>query len=200
MGGVRDGYSNFKFFEVIGPRSSLGAQITGVAADKRGFETLTFVFGINIDVSGVVSGDHGGETSMYFMRMQHGNSNAAGTVVYSNCLASNMLVDMTFGAYSDVSVTSYGWLDLLSTGSGINEGICAHFGIGTGGTWANVESTPWAAGYIGPRRWARLLFSCSAVGDISAVGVYAIAILGLPGQWPINLIKRTVDEGVTGLS
>ena len=200
MGGVRDGYSNFKFFEVIGPRSAAGTQLTGIAVDTRGFETVTFVFGINLDVSGTVSGAHGAETSQYFMRMQHGVSNAAGTVVYSNCQASHMLFDMTFGgAFSDVSVTSYGWLQTNSTGSGINEGICAHFGIVAAASFANIESQPWAAGYIGTRRWARLMFSCSAVGDVSAVGVYAIAICGLPGQWPVNLIKRTVDEGVTGL-
>ena len=196
MGGVRDGYSNFKFYDVIGPRSSNGAQaITGGAVDRRGYETVTFIFGVNADVSGTVSGDVGTYVSNYFMRMQHGESNAAGTIVYSNCQASQMLFDMTYGGTaSGLSITSYGWLQLLSTGSGINEGICAHFGVGQS-MWSTVESKVWGAGYVGTRRWVRLIFSCSAADDVSAVGVFAAAILGLPGQWPVNDIKRDVTRG-----
>ncbi|KKK95725.1 hypothetical protein LCGC14_2669910, partial [marine sediment metagenome] len=94
MGGVRDGYSNFRFFEALAPSTYDGttfASLTGATVDRRGlnagenYETLTFV---------VHAGEGSRETSAQvsvdscaWIRMQHGTSNAAGTVVWSNVSA-----------------------------------------------------------------------------------------------------------------
>jgi hypothetical protein len=206
MGGVRDGYSNFRFFEVISPVQTIGTQVTGATVDKQGYETLTFLHAIVFDndasatVSTVAPGSAG---SGYYLRMQHAVSNAAGTVTWSNCEASNMLVDVTMsGQFSGVS-TSMGWMIGVggtSCGSGLSEGICFHFGVSetaAGGQSTQlqyVESRVWAAGYIGPRRWARVLLSCSggpAAAEVSSVTFACFAVLGLEANWPVNLIKRS---------
>ena len=196
MGGIRDGYSNFKFFEAISPGSTIGVQaITGETIDRRGYETVLFTFGMDASISGKASGDYPDYMSGYFLRMQHGESNPAGTVVWSNCVASQMLFDMTFGGVlSGLSVTSYGWLQTTSCGSGIDEGVCCHFGVGQSNL-SVLEDKVLGAGYTGTRRWVRLMLSCSAAADVSTVGFFAQAILGLPGEWPVNAIKRDVTSG-----
>jgi hypothetical protein len=190
MGGVRDGYSNFKFFDVIAPDTTNGAQaVSGVPVDKQGYETITFLFAIKTDVSGTVSGAYPSVYSGYFLRMTHGNSNAAGVVVYSNCQASHMLIDVTMsGQMSGVSDTSMGWMQGNSNGSGVSEGIFFHFGISQSFI-SYIESKVWAAGYIGDRRWIRVHLSCSAAADVSTIGFACFAIGGLEANWPINDIK-----------
>jgi len=190
MGGVRDGRANFKFFDVIGPRSTIGVQaITGATVDKQGYETLTFVFAMNADVSGTVSGVYPSTLSGYFLRMQHAVSNAAGALVWSNCVASQMLVDVTIsGQLSGASDTSWAWMHKNSIGSGIEEGVCMHFGV-IPADLSYIESKWWAAGYRGTRRWVRVILSTSAAADVSAIGFACLAILGLEANWPINEVK-----------
>ena len=209
MGGVRDGYSNFRFFEEIAPTNTLAAQITGATVDKQGYETITFLHAMKFDIStstaasAVASGASPGSAgSGYYLRMQHAVSNAAGTLVWSNCVASNMLCDVTMsGVMSGVS-TSMGWMRGVggtSCGSGLSEGICFHFGVSAASA-ANstqlqyIESRVWAAGYIGPRRWARVLLSCSgapAAAEVSSVQFACFAVLGLQADWPVNFVKRS---------
>ena len=210
MGGVRDGYSNFRFFSVISPQATNGAQFTGSPIDRQGYETVTFLHGITFDVSDQVStAQPGSAGSGYFLRMQHGKSNAAGTVVWSNCQASHMLVDVTMsGAMSGVS-TSMGWMAGMtgtSQGSGLNEGCCFHYGVSVASQvnstqLQHVESKVWAAGYIGERRWARVLLSCSGAptaAEVSTVGFACFAVLGLEADWPVNAIKRNPDSDLAG--
>jgi len=214
MGGVRDAYSNFRFFEAIQPTLTNGAQITGATVDKQGYETLTFLHGMKFDIltsaSTVLSGAMPGSAgSGYFVRMQHGESNAAGTVVWSNCQASHMLVDVTMSGTQSGTGTSMGWMAGMtgtSQGSGLNEGTCFHYGVsatpGTGSTQLQyVESKVWAAGYVGQRRWVRVLLSCSGAptaAEISSVFFYCAAVLGLEANWPINQVKRNPDSTTAG--
>lgn len=212
MGGVRDGYSNFRFFDVIQPDNTAGAQITGNTVDKQGYETLTFLHAIKFDVSGQVSTVAPGSAgSGYYLRMQHATSNAAGALTWSNCEASNMLVDVTMsGHFSGVSTTSMGWMGGIggtSRGSGLSEGICFHYGVSetaAGGQSTQlqyVESHVWAAGYVGPRRWVRVLLSCSGgptAAEVSTVGFACFGILGLEANWPVNLIKRSANGAPAG--
>jgi len=206
MGGVRDGYSSFRFFEAIQPNFTNGLHITGATIDRQGYETLTFLHGMNFDittsastqVSGAMPGSAG---SGYFVRMQHGLSNAAGTVIWSNCQASHMLVDVTMsGQMSGVSDTSFPWMAGMagtSQGSGLAEGCCFHYGISTNTNTllSYVESKVWAAGYIGDRRWVRVLLSASQTtgldAETSGVFFYCAAVLCLEADWPINLVKRS---------
>jgi len=199
MGGVRDGYSNFKFFNAIAPQSiNAAAGFAGETIDRQGYETVTFLHAITVDTSGVVSGAFAGSAlSGAWLRMQHGESNAAGTVVWSNCQKSQMLFDETLeGQMSGVTGLSWGFMagvDGTSCGSGPDEGTFMYYGV-SNSYISYIESHVWAAGYIGTRRWVRINLSASAAAENSAFVFAAFCVLGLEANWPINAIKR----GATG--
>ncbi len=197
MGGVRDGYSNFGFFTAIQPDTTNGVvSINGEAIDKQGYEAVTYLHAMKFDVSGTVSGAAPGSVlSGYWLIMQHGNSNAAGAVTWSNCQASHMLFDITMsGQMSGVSDTSWGYMagipGATSCGSGPAEGVFFFYGV-SNSYISYVESHVWAAGYVGPKRWTRICLSASAAAEVSTVGFAAFAVLGLEADWPINFVKRS---------
>ena len=205
MGGVRDGYSNFKFFEALAPQSFAGAGTAGASVDKQGYETLTFVVHAG-EISGIASNQESTVSCAYF-RMQHGTSNAAGTVVWSNCSAEHILVDLrlsddgtVLGLATGLNTSGYTSTNMAavctnSAGSGIANGTFFCIGGLSGSVGAGLqswwESKAVAAGYIGDHRWVRVNISTSTVGDVSALGVGAIAILGLEANWPVNTVRRT---------
>jgi len=196
MGGVRDGYSNFKFFNAIAPLNRSAVSVNGETIDRQGYETVTFIHAMGFDASGVVSGGQPGSAlSGYWIRMQHGESNAAGTVVWSNCQTSHMLFDETLeGQMSGVGATSWGFMagiGATSCGSGPAEGVCMFYGV-SNSFISYVESHVWAAGYVGTRRWVRICLSASAAAEVSTVAFAAYCILGLEANWPINAVKRAV--------
>jgi hypothetical protein len=207
MGGVRDGYSNFRFFEALAPQSFSGTAITGATVDRRGlnagenYETVVFVVHVG-EISGVASANQSVQ-SCGWIRMQHGTSNAAGTVVWSNCSAEQILTDIrrnnddTVLGTADGTTTeglgsnSYGLMAVSNAGSGIANGTFFCLGGLSADLQSMWESKAIAAGYIGDHRWVRLVVSASAAGEASALGIAAIAILGKPGDWPVNTVRRT---------
>jgi hypothetical protein len=209
MGGVRDGYSNFRFFEALAPQSFSGTAVTGATVDRRGlnagenYETVTFIVHAG-EISGVASAAQSVQ-SCGWMRMQHGTSNAAGTVVWSNCSAEHILTDIrrhgddtVLGAAggsttATLGSNSYGLLAVSNAGSGLAAGTFFCLGGVSADNQSWWESKAIAAGYVGDHRWVRLIVSASAAGEVSALGIAAIAVLGLPGAWPVNTVRRT-DE------
>ncbi len=205
MGGVRDGYSNFKFFEALAPETFDGttaASLTGADVDRKGYETLTFVV-------------HGGEgsregsaqisvTSCAWIRMQHGNSNAAGTINYQNCSTKDILIDIMISddgtvlhAGNGLNTSGFlsgsmGILNVSSAGSGLAGGTIFCLGGLSADLQSWWESKAHPAGYIGDKRWVRLVVSVSDVGDTSTVALAAIAILGNEADWPVNTVRKTV--------
>jgi len=205
MGGVRDGYSNFKFFEALAPSTYDGttaATFTGADVDKQGYETLTFVV-------------HGGEgsreasaqisvTSCAWIRMQHGNSNAAGTINYQNCSAGDILIDVmmsddgnVLGLATGANTSGFlsgsmGILNASAAGSGLAGGTIFCLGGLSADLQSYWESKAVPAGYIGDKRWVRLVVSVSDAGDTSTVALAAIAILGKEAVWPVNMVRKTV--------
>jgi len=202
MGGIRDGYSNFRFFEAIAPQAYSGAAaLTGATVDKQGYETLTFVI-----QTGEGSAEASAQVSVNscgWVRMQHGTSNAAGTVVWSNCSAEQILVDIrlhdgdTVLGSADGSTTngwgsaSFGILCVSNAGSGLAAGTVFCLGGVSADHQSYWESKAYPVGYIGDHRWVRLVVSVSNAGDTSTVALTALAILGLEANWPINTIRRT---------
>lgn len=208
MGGVRDGYSNFRFFEALGPGDYPGnAAVTGATVDRRGlnagenYETLTFVVHAGEDGSAASAAVSVGSAG--WIRMQHGTSNAAGTVVWSNVSAEFILTDIRRGDDDTVlgsgdGANTSGWLsishDLLrvsGTGSGLDNGTFFIMGGVSAAYQSYWESKCVAAGYIGDHRWVRLVASVSHAGETSGIAFAAIAVLGLPGDWPVNTVRRT---------
>ena len=207
MGGIRDDYSNFRYFEALAPQSFDGsASITGATVDRRGlnagenYETVTFVVHAG-EISGIASALVSVQ-SCGWVRMQHGTSNAAGTVVWSNCSAEHILTDIrrngddtVLGAAgasttNGLTSTSYGVLAVSNAGSGIDNGTFFCLGGLSADNQSWWESKAVAAGYIGDHRWVRVVVSVSAAGETSAVGIAAVAVLGKPGDWPVNTIRR----------
>jgi hypothetical protein len=194
MGGVRDGFSNFKFFEALAPQSFDGsASVTGATVDKQGYETLTFIVHAG-EISGIASALTS-VTSCAWVRMQDGESNAAGTVVWANCQASDIQVDLRLsGATSNtagLTSTSMGILNVSNAGSGLDNGTFFCLGGVSADNQSFWESQAYAAGYIGDKRWIRVVVSVSAAGETSAVGIAAIAVLGLEANWPVNTVRKT---------
>lgn len=193
MGGVRDGFSNFKFFEALAPQSYSTGSVTGATVDKQGYETLAFVVHAG-EISGVASAAQS-VTSCAWIRMQHGTSNAAGTVVWANCEASMIQVDLRLsGATSNtagLTSTSMGILNVSNAGSGLDAGTFFCLGGVSADNQSFWESKAYVAGYVGQERWVRLVMSVSANGEMSALGVAAIAVLGLEADWPVNTIRKT---------
>jgi len=194
MGGQRDGFSSFKFFEVIAPQSFTGdAALTGATVDKQGYETLTFIYGAG-EISGEASAQQSGD-SCGWLRMQHGTSNAAGTVVWANCDAGDILTDLRREGDTitteGMTSASYAGLAVSNAGSGIDNGTFFAIGgmsIENQSVW---ESKTFAAGYIGINRWVRVVASVSDAGDMSCVAIHVNAILGLEADWPVNTIRVT---------
>ena len=209
MGGVRDGYSNFRFFEALAPQAYSTGSVTGATVDRRGFnagqnyETVTFVVHAG-EISGIASALQS-VWSCAWVRMQHGTSNGAGTIVWSNVSAEMIQTDIrrhgddtvlgTAGDSTTNALTSlsYALLRVSGTGSGLANGTWFTLGGLSADNQSWWESKCHAAGYTGDHRWVRLVMSVSAAGDMSALGVAAIAILGLGGDWPTNTVRRTDD-------
>lgn len=202
MGGVRDGYSNFAFLEALAPQNYDGsAALNGAAIDKQGYETLTFVMGAGENVSDGGGGGTAGSALMSvnscaWVRMQHGNSNAAGAVVWSAIQASEVLLDIMLSQtvnVSDYVSASLGIICASNAGSGLAAGTVWCIGGVSADKQSVWESRAYAVGYIGHgHRWVRLVVSCSNVGDVSQVALAAYAILGKEADWPVSYIRKDV--------
>lgn len=196
MGGVRDGYSNFEFFEVFAPQAYSVGSLTGATVDKQGYETLTFIFGAG-EISGIASALQS-VASAAWLRMQHATSNAAGTRVWSNVSKTDMLVDLRLSTVvagnasntAGLASISHAILRVSGTGSGMDQGTFFVLGGVSADNQSWWESRVHAAGYIGDHRWVRIVASVSDAGDMSALGIYCIAILGLESDWPVNTVRR----------
>lgn len=176
---TRDGYSNFKFFQVIHPAVHTAA-VTGASVDRQGYETCTFI--VNVNFASLTS-----TLSAWFVRMQHGNSDTAGSIGWSNVQESQMLYDNTMkGTFSGPN----GFSATNSTGSGPAEGIFIHFGMSNGSA-TDLNSDVYMGGYIGNRRWVRAILSQSTAGDQSAIALDIVAKLAIPMTWPVNNVNRT---------
>lgn len=160
----RDGYTGFKFFQVIEPQDAVGGTpITGVSCDTRGYETVTLVVNVGCDTGGgALSTDN-----RFQLRLEHANSDADGSLLWSEVYPSQMLHSVVgaAGAYST-----------------LNSGIFQSIGSCTAGE--SYACQTYAVGYTGPRRWVRVVVS--DVGLPSTVSLGAIAVLGLPANWPVS--------------
>jgi len=202
MGGVRDGFSGYRFFEALGPGDYTGAAKVGATVDKQGYETLVFVVHAGEDGSGASAGVS--VDSCGWIRMQHGTSNAAGTIVWSNCSAEHILVDVrlsddatVLGAGTGANTSGWGSasagiLCVSNAGSGLANGTFFCLGGVSADHQSYWESQAYPAGYIGDHRWVRLVVSVSAAGETSGIALAAIAILGLEANWPINAVRKTL--------
>ncbi len=155
---IRDMYSNHKFIQAYPPQDlAAGAKTTGIAIDRRGYETVVFVINVGSDTTS----DAANSTAAFWQLMLEHYNSAAGA--WSEVYPSQMLHSVVgmAGAYSTLD-------------SGIFQSITTY----------TETSTAYAVGYRGPHRSVRIAFS--EEGTPSLISVGAICILGLPSDWPVQ--------------
>ena len=153
---LRDGYSNFKFFQCVVPQVTTVGAINGTAVDIKGYDTATII----VNVGTQTGGGADSATSRHQLKLEHYNSTAG---AWSECYPSQMIhstVGMA-GAYS-----------ALASGAFASVYSVTSFG--------NVT---YAVGYKGPHRTIRVVIS--QVGAPSLYSMAAIAVLGQPNDWPV---------------
>lgn len=154
---LRDGYSNFKFFQALEPQDVATGSVTGVQVDTRGYDTAVIV----VNVGTATGGGALSTDNRHQLMLEHYNSTAT---AWSECYPSQMIHSVVgmAGAYSTLN-------------SGIFQSIASV---------TSYASQIYAVGYKGPHRLIRL--RVSDVGAPSTYSMGAIAILGLPSDWPVS--------------
>lgn len=153
---MRDGYSNFGFFQALLPRVLSTGSVNGLTIDLKGYETATMVVIVGTCTSaGAMSADN-----RYQLMLEHYNSTAG---AWSECYPSQMLHSVVGdnGAYSTLN-------------SGIFQSVASY----------TDQSMVYYVGYKGPHRNIRLRIS--EVGAPSVFSVAALCICSLPANWPVN--------------
>lgn len=162
----RDGYSNFGFFQAFAPRattSAAGAE-NGDTLDLQGYETATIVLNILSYCSGGANG--AGDYIIFYL--QHGLASAAGVSAWST-VPNSQIIHSVAGGYDSTAET--GWVASYMSASEIA---------------ASANSVTEIVGYKKDTLHRYLRIKMSNVGAASAAFAGAIAILGRPGDWPIN--------------
>jgi hypothetical protein len=192
MSGIRDGYANFKFFEVIEPHYADPSVtlVTGATVDTLGYETLCFTIQHSIlSLASVVD-----QIDVY---IEEASQSAAGRDAWSICSAGDVYgLDMP-RLMSVLTVDSWLALDKLTRASyqisipvyaSTASGHVLALGIsGTSQASMITDSFVHMIGYKGQRRYVRLMISAST--NVSYTALNAMAILGLPANWPVNMVK-----------
>jgi len=159
----RDGYTGFSFYQAIPPQDIVdGAQLLGPQIDTKGYETITLIVNVGANTSaGAFSADN-----LIQVKLEHAHESAAGYAsTWSEVYPSQMIHSVIGedGAYS--TLASGVFLSIDSVGG--------------------FASTAYAVGYKGNRQYVRLVVS--GVGEPSVYSMGAIAILGQPANWPVNI-------------
>lgn len=154
---MRDGYSGFKFFQALAPFITTDPPAhNGVAVDRQGFETVTFIINVgDLASAGAMAAD-----DFHQFKLEHYNSAAT---AWSECYPSQMIHSVVGegGAYSTLD-------------SGIFQSIAS----------STDGSATYFIGYKGPHRLCRIALSGENTPSTMQIG--AIAVLGMPNNWPVN--------------
>jgi len=196
---IREQISNFKFFEVVAPHlADLSVTpIIGATVDTQGYETCAFTIqhsAIGSGAGGVILTSFADPINVY---MEHASNSTTGVDdvgAWSYVSAEHVCGVDIYQLMSDLTIDSWLALDNI-TRTAYKISVPARAGGLSGLVLAIALSTTSAAscltnsyqakiGYLGPKRWVRIMMSAST--DISIVAVAAHAFLGLPANWPVN--------------
>lgn len=154
---TRDGYSNFSFLKALTPGDqSAGAAVDGETIDLTGFETCVFVVNNGTDTGG---GAYSVDNVHAFL-LEHADASSGDN-------------PDTFVAINSTHV-------LRGVSTAMVSGVFASIDSQTG------TNSIFQVGYIGPKRFVRLVYSGAGLPSLLSVG--AVAILGLPHDWPVNTV------------
>lgn len=166
---LRDGYSNFKFFQALEPQELIATDLTGVDVDTQGYESLAMV--VNVGNLSIIT-----SVSYIQLVLQHTDASALG---------------LGPSDYALVSATDL--IGLPSTVTALTSGVWKTIGAEASGTLSALGSQTFAIGYRGTKRYVRIYVD--AVDTVNAVSdaVGAMAVLGLPANWPVNAEHDAID-------
>jgi len=169
---VRETYSDFGYYQMFGAAEYATAEIaasgdlSSLSVDTQGYDAVTVI----INIGSCDTADSGSAMTIRFL---HADSTASGD-------------------YTDVSAT-----DLIGSGWLVNSGATISFGGSmalTSGiimdfdipaaSVASAQGT-WAFGYIGKKRYIKLILESTGSADTGSIAMCAIAIPGLPANWPV---------------
>lgn len=153
----RDGYSNFSFFHAL-DTETLAATTSGKDVDTRGYATCTFVVTLG-------RCSHVSTLSYWVLRLQHTSASVlnAGPSDYTDCASIDLITE------SGGAITSGIWQQIIAQAVG---------------TVSTQGSQNHQVGYIGGRRYVRVVVELLSTASVMDVG--AVAILGRPTDWPVN--------------
>jgi hypothetical protein len=162
MGGNRENYSNFGFFDAIAMPTALGvvAETVGRIIDLQGYDNVTLVVHAGLQSTGSAG------TSDFRLILQHAYSNAAGVLTWS-LVPGSLLIHSVMGGYD--STTSNGLFDYITQ------------------SYCNASDNK--IGIVGYKktvtyRWIRLI--ASITGTPSITPIQGTWILGNPNNWAVN--------------
>ena len=158
----RDIFSNFKFFQALMPQELQGTDLTGVTIDLQGFEGCAIA--VNVGNLSIIT-----STSYIGLILQHTDASALG----------NGPSDFALVSATDVQ-------GLASTETSLTSGIWKTIGAEASGVLSALGSRTFAVGYIGTKRYVRLYIDANDTVNNVSDAIGAIAMLGLPGNWPVN--------------
>jgi len=172
---VRENYSEFGYYVMFGAAEYAAAEMPGsgelssISVDTRGFEATTLI--INVGSCEVL-----GSQSCMRIALMHGTSTAAADYAYvsaTDLIGSDYTVNT---AAASTAVISYGGLMGLTSGTIIDFDIATASILSGQGTWA--------LGYIGKRRYLKLMLESTGSVDTGSIAMAAVAINGIPSNWP----------------
>jgi len=155
---LRDGYSNFKFFQTIAPFITTDPPAhAGIAVDGKGYDTVTHIVNVgDLASAGAMAAD-----DFHQLKLEHYNSVAG---AWSECYPSQMIHSV---------------IGMVGAYSALNSGIFQSIASSTDG------STTYYVGYKGPHRLTRVYISGENTPSTMQIG--ATAVLGLPDDWPVTV-------------
>ena len=187
---LRDGRSNFKFFEIFEPHLADPSvtTLTGATVDTQGYETLTFA--IQHSILSLAS-----VTDQIDVYIEKASQSAAGIDAWEDCTADDIFgIDLP-RMMSVLTVDSWLALDEDTRASypmsipvyaSTTSGHVLALGISVTSQASMItDSFVHLIGYKGKERYARLIISAST--NVSYTAMAGMAYLGLPANWPVNL-------------
>lgn len=166
MGGNRDNYSNFAYYNAWGADyvTDAAGSAGGLTIDMLGFDTVTLA----LNVCSYCSGGANGAGDYIVFQLMHGLASAAGVSTWS-LVPLSQIIHSVEGGYN--STASDGEFLSLASASEIA---------------ASGNSAVYIVGYKKDVLHRYLRLNISNVGAASALNLAAVAILGLPGDWAVN--------------
>jgi hypothetical protein len=166
MGGNRDGYSDFGFYQAWAPANTTDAagSAGGLTIDMLGFDTVQLV----VNIASYCSGGANGAGDYVVFQLMHGLASAAGVSTWS-LVALSQIIHSVLGGYDSTASTG-NFLSLASASE----------------IAASGNSAVYIVGYKKDVLHRYLRLNISNVGAASAMVLAATAILGKPDNWPVN--------------